>query len=84
MMKLTNFTYIKKVAIEKLPFTTYYAHYARVDKTTGFLWWKKIETVGVFNTEPSMHWRFLDTGEHTPGVLVEALYEAYLAQEAFK
>lgn len=79
-MKLTNFTYLKKVATNLYSYT----HYATVDKTTGFLWWKKTKTVTVFNDEPSFYWKFLDTGEHTPGIEVEQMFISHLAKDALK
>lgn len=48
-----------------------------VDITTGFLWWRKVETKKVFKEPLSPNWRFLDTGKFTPGYEVEALSIAY-------
>lgn len=51
---------------------------AKVDHTTGYLWWKKTDTITVFNTSGGLgFWRYLDTGRFTEGTLVENLYDVY-------
>lgn len=52
---------------------------ATVDVTTGFLWTKKTETKEVFR-ETLTFWRFTDTGEYSPGFVVEGLAKAHDAK----
>ncbi len=55
--------------------------HAQVSVTTGMLWWKKCERKRVFKPAYHTSWRWLDTGEFTPGFAVEALADAYAARE---
>ena len=52
---------------------------ATVDVTTGFLYWKKTETVEVFKNYIG-NWFFTDTGKFTPDDVVEELARSYQAK----
>lgn len=80
-MKITNFKRTGEFSTEpnsplKALFVT---ELATVDVTTGFLWTKKTETKEVFR-EKLTFWRFTETGEHTPGYVVEDLAKVYDAR----
>ena len=51
--------------------------FAEVDITTGYLWWKRTKSVEVVRDKYSTCWRFVDSGEYTPGFRVESLYGRY-------
>lgn len=51
---------------------------AKVDCTIGYLWWKKVRTITVFNTTGGAgYWRDLETGKFTKGLEIENMYQAY-------
>ncbi len=58
--------------------------FATIDVTTGFLWWKKTVERQVYKEKYSVFWKFVSNGVLTPGFAVEALSDAYEAQEALK
>lgn len=51
--------------------------YAEVDITTGWLWWKKVESKKVYSE--IVCWKWMDSGEFTPEC-VSKLASAYLAR----
>jgi hypothetical protein len=73
MMKITNF--------RDLVLLDENSAVAKVDVTTGNLFWKKTETklvtVEVFAGKPFGFWRWVDTGRFTLGTQVENLYSSY-------
>jgi hypothetical protein len=56
--------------------------FAEVDVTTGVWRWKKTRRVVIFRNGAGF-WKFMDTGEFTPGFQVETLQEMTKAQAAF-
>lgn len=52
---------------------------AKVDITTGILWWKKTESREIFR-DLSDFWRFAESGQYVPGLRTEALEAAYCAK----
>lgn len=76
-MEISNFEFIK-VLKDDLGHEKYLAE---IDVTTGFLFWKKTERVKIFRDLSA--WRFLDTGELTPGFVVENMALAKSMKELF-
>jgi len=74
-MKLSNFRYLARDSGYEL---------ASVHETTGWGPWKRVKRREVFLEPRSSFWRFLDTGETTPGYQVEHMAIAAKAVEAFK
>lgn len=80
-MKITNFRNL--ICTNGLkPFS--YCEFAEVTVETGCLWWKKFTTVTVFKEQYLSHWRFVDTGNYTPGRVVENMYASYIAKLRLK
>lgn len=52
---------------------------ARVDVETGLLWWKK-KREATIRREYIGYWHFVDSGQFTPGRVVEALERSYKAE----
>ena len=65
-----------------------YAYEATVDVTTvtGLWWFKKttVQTRKVFKRHGYPCWRFLDTGEYTPGCQMEELAEVEMYKKGWK
>lgn len=80
-MKITNFKFVKTVkGKDQYGFTEIFT-YGTVDILTKKFWLfgeAVITTRPVFRKD-ILSWRFQDTGECTPGFIVENLYSAYLA-----
>ncbi len=56
-----------------------------VKTETGFLWWKKRQSVRRKITRSyAGFWHFVDSGQMTPGDQAEALERSYKAKEALK
>lgn len=53
--------------------------YAEVTVRTGHLFWKRFKRAKIYRVLGSS-WRFLDTGQHTPGWQAENLASAWKAQ----
>lgn len=67
-MKISNFRNYERSGFSSLN----YKYTATVDVTTGILWWKKTEAKKIAR-EYLTHWFFVDSGEFTPGQVVQAL-----------
>lgn len=74
-MKLSNFRDYVREGTSALD----WRFRAKVDVTTGMLWWKKTETKEIMQQYASF-WYFVDTGEWTPDRQAEHLSRAYEAQ----
>jgi hypothetical protein len=74
-MKLSNFRYLARDSGYEL---------GCVHETTGWGPWKRVKRREVFREPDSFFWRFLDTGEGTPGYTVDKMAIAAKAVEAFK
>jgi len=79
-MKISNYQLLEIKAPEG-PLVSTPTFLATVDVTTGFWFWKKTETRKVFKSPTNVYYRFMDTGESTPGHDVENLSKAYFAQK---
>lgn len=56
-------------------------HKATVDVTTrAFPWFKEVTTTVDVYTE-GMYWRFADTGEYTPQLVIEKMFSSYKAKQ---
>lgn len=60
--------------------------YAEVDVTEGSWFWKKTRTEIVFNNEVVNdtvygYWKWISTGNYTPGREVERMYEKHKAEQ---
>lgn len=68
-MKISNFRDLKSLFDP-----AGHAYYiAKVDVESGSLWWRKVGAVDVARTTMSPFWFFVDSGEFTPGCIVENL-----------
>lgn len=77
-MKITNFRNYRKEGSGIL----FSKEYADVDVETRFLWFKKKQTKSISKTVVS--WFFVDTGEWTPGLIVEELEKSYHAKKGME
>jgi hypothetical protein len=74
-MRITNFRNLRATSADILKLT----YIADVDVTTGFAWWKRTRTTEV-RREYAGFWYFADSGEFTPGYVVETLCRAFEAK----
>lgn len=79
-MKIDNFRELKTLKLS----SAYTVSVAKVDVTTGFLWWKKVRTELVARYGISEYWCFVSTGSFCPGHIVEDLARRYEQNEMTK
>jgi hypothetical protein len=73
-MKITNFRGWKVINSN----TSNELYTAKIDVTTGFLWWKRTTTREI-QRKLATFWFFIETGEYVPGNKIDALERAFLA-----
>jgi hypothetical protein len=78
-MKLSNFRMIETIGTKPLEIE----YFAKVNVTTGYLFWKRVEERLICKKALSMNWFFLDNGEYTPEFQAETLERSYEAKEKF-
>jgi hypothetical protein len=75
-MRLSRFRILKTVG------GTTDTVFAEITVETGRWLWKKEQSRVIF--KDSLYWRFLDTGEFTPGTEVESMHSACKANALFE
>lgn len=75
-MKISNFRDCKELPRKQFESAAYVA---KVDVTTGYLWWKKTETKEVGSSFSI--WHFLKTGKLTPRFEVENLFSVWQTKQ---
>jgi len=75
-MEITNLRNVDRKGTNILNFK----YNALIDITTGFWFWKKVETKEICKSDYLSSWFFKDTGKFTPGFEVENLIRSYEAK----